>query len=132
MRSIWIFLSSVAVVIAIGGAIYHFIPRPGADLEQVSVSDPRVPPTEPQVLVIPAGNPLLAADALQLDLWIPRYPIPCGEIVFGAADDRARHYSFCLSEIRDRVALYAKQKLSKEDVLDPRVRAHWRATARRQ
>lgn len=130
MRSIWIFLSSVAVVIAVGGSYYHFIPRPDVDPALPNSSAPPAMPAEPQLMVLPPGNPLLAANALQLDMWIPSYPIPCGEIVFGAADARARNFAFCLGEIRSRVAKYAKQELSDQDVLDPRVRAHWRATAR--
>lgn len=131
MRSIWIYLSSAAVLIVIGGTFYHFIPTPSLDLALPS-SELQVPLAEPRVLVLPAGNPLLTADALRLDMWIPSYPIPCGEIVLGAGDARARNFSFCLGEIRNRVARHTRQKLSDEDVLDPRVRAHWRATARRR
>lgn len=130
MRSVWIFLSSVAVVIAVGGIYYQFLPRPDVDLVLPNGGAPPAMRSEPQVTVLPPGNPLLAADALQLDMWIPSYPIPCGEIVFGAAYNRARNFAFCLGEIRSRVAKYAKQELSDQDVLDPRVRAHWRATAR--
>lgn len=131
MRSIWIFLSSVAVVVAIGGTFYHFVPWSGTDAEP-AVGETRLPSVEPQVVVIPGSNPLLAATEQQLDMWIPLYPIACGEIVFGVADDRARHFSFCIREIRNRVAFYANLALSDDDVLDPRVRAHWRATVRRR
>jgi len=129
MRSIWIFLSSVAAIVAIGGTA-HLISRPEAELALSGNSELRAMSPERRIPVAPAGNPLLAASELQLDMWIPIYPIPCGEIVFGAADERARHFSFCVREIRNRVFFHSNLELSDEDVLDPRVRAHWRATVR--
>lgn len=132
MRSIWIYLSSVALVVAIGGAVYHFTPQPQADMTSPGNSELQTLPDQGRTPLVSAGNPLLAASELQLDLWIPIYPIPCGDIVFGAADDPARHFSFCVREIRNRVFFHANLELSDEDVLDPRVSAHWRATVRRR
>ena len=85
-----------------------------------------MPPVDGQVLVVPAGNPLLTADARQFGMWIPVYPIRCGEIVFQQADPRARNFSFCVDEIKRRVATATHQHLRRDEVLDPRVQAHWR------
>lgn len=131
MRSIWIFLSSVAAMVVIGGTGY-LISRPEADLAMPGNSELQALSGGRSALVAPSGNPLLAASELQLDMWIPKYPIPCGEIVFAAADDPDGHFSFCVRAIRSRVAFYANLELSENNVLDPRVRAHWRATVRRR
>jgi len=132
MRSIWIFLSSVAAIVAIGGTVYHFIPRPQTESTLPGNSELQALSGGRGVLVVPDGNPLLVASELQLGMWIPKYPIPCGEIVFGAGDDPDGHFSFCVRQIRSRVAFYANLELSEDNVLDPRVRAHWRATVRRR
>lgn len=99
MRSIWILISSLAVVIVIGGGTYY---------------------------LLPGRNPLLTASAGEFHMWVPFYPIRCGEILFEKNDPKAPHYSFCVREMRERVAVYGQKEISREDILDPRVQVHWR------
>ncbi|MEN9140400.1 MULTISPECIES: hypothetical protein [Xanthomonas] len=122
MRNVWMIVSSLAVVVAIGGAVYYFFPKqPAATTSNV----PQLPSTDSRVLVVPAGNPLLAADANQFGRWVPLYPIRCGEIVFDKADPRAPNFSFCIGEIKKRVTTATGYQLSRDDVLDSRVKVHW-------
>lgn len=99
MRSIWILTSILVAIIFVGGAAYY---------------------------ILPARNPLLTASAGQFHMWVPSYPLRCGDIVFVKADPKARHYWICVNEIRQRVAVYGQQDISREEVLDPRVQVHWR------
>lgn len=124
MRNVWIFISSLAIVVAIGGAVYYLFPRAETNARSSS-RIPDVSRPESQVFVVPAGNPLLTADAHQLRIWIPSYPIRCGEIVFEQADQKARNFSFCIAEIKRRIASHTKQEMRREDIFDPRVKAHW-------
>ncbi|MGX8287805.1 hypothetical protein CAI18_23230 (plasmid) [Xanthomonas citri pv. punicae] len=123
MRNVWMIVSGLAVVVAIGGAVYYFFPeQPAGKTSNVQ----QLPSNDGHVLVAPAGNPLLNADANQFGRWVPLYPIRCGEIVFDKADPRAPNFSFCIGEIKRRVTTATGYQLSREDVLDYRVKAHWR------
>ncbi|WP_445657597.1 hypothetical protein [Achromobacter sp. NCFB-sbj8-Ac1-l] len=123
MRNVWMIVSSFAVAVAIGGAVYYFFPRqPTA----ITPSASQMPSTEGHVLILSTGNPLLSAVKGQLDRWVPFYPIRCGEILFEKSDPKAQHFEFCINEIQRRVSGAAGKDLSREDVLDPRVKAHWR------
>ncbi|SAL75428.1 hypothetical protein AWB67_04759 [Caballeronia terrestris] len=127
MRNVWMIVSGLATVVAIGGAVYYFFPKqPAEPIVSDASNVPQHPSTGSRVLVVPAGNPLLTADAAQFSRWVSLYPIRCGEIVFEKADPKAKNYSFCIAEIRRRVATATGQQLSRDDVLDPRVRVHWR------
>ncbi|GJH13558.1 hypothetical protein CBA19CS11_31990 [Caballeronia novacaledonica] len=122
----WILVSGAAVVIAIGGAVYYFFPAPPADQTSNRSNQTQAPSQDSRMLVIPAGNPLLTADANQFGRWVPSYPIRCGEIVFQKATSKVPNYSFCVSEIRKRVTTATGYQLSRDEVIDSRVAAHWR------
>ncbi|MBV6816207.1 hypothetical protein ACE15N_23100 (plasmid) [Xanthomonas campestris pv. passiflorae] len=122
MRNVWMIVSSLAVVVAIGGAVYYFFPKQPA---AITSNVPQLPSTDNRVLVVPAGNPLLTADANQFGRWVPLYPIRCGEIVFDKAEPRAPNFSFCIGEIKKRVTTATGYQLSRDDVLDSRVKVHW-------
>ncbi|MET3148699.1 UNVERIFIED_ORG: hypothetical protein ABIB63_004559 [Xanthomonas axonopodis] len=68
MRNVWMIVSSLAVVVAIGGAVYYFFPK---QLAATTSNVPQLPSTDNRVLVVPAGNPLLTADANQFGRWVP-------------------------------------------------------------
>ncbi|AOX47856.1 hypothetical protein AB870_26510 (plasmid) [Pandoraea faecigallinarum] len=125
MRSVWMVVSGFAMAVAIGGAVYYLLPRQSAEPDAGAFSVPPQPSTGNRVLVVPADNPLLTASRGQLDRWVPLYPIRCGEILFEKADAHAKHFSRCVEEIRSRVAHYTGASISRNDVLDPRVKAHW-------
>lgn len=125
MRNVWIFISGLVVVAAIGGAVYYVFSQQPANLAMPDASVPQMPMADTQVLVVPAGNPLLTADREQFDRWVPLYPIRCGEILFEKVDTKAQHFAFCIGEIKRRVARATEKQLSREDVLDPGVKAHW-------
>ncbi|MDS0836430.1 hypothetical protein N5945_13780, partial [Xanthomonas citri pv. punicae] len=60
MRNVWMIISGLTVVVAIGGAVYYFFPKqPAATTSNM----PQPPSPDSRVLVVPAGNPLLTADA---------------------------------------------------------------------
>ncbi|KUF27371.1 hypothetical protein, partial [Xanthomonas phaseoli] len=103
--------------------VYYFFPK---QLAATTSNVPQLPSTDNRVLVVPAGNPLLTADANQFGRWVPLYPIRCGEIVFDKADPRAPNFSFCIGEIKKRVTTATGYQLSRDDVLDSRVKVHWR------
>lgn len=103
MRSLWMMLvSGLAVIMAAGGTVYYIFPTESG------------------------RNPLLTANVGQFDRWVPFYPIRCGEILFERAEPTARHYAYCVDEIRRRVGRATDKKLSREDVLDPQVKSRWR------
>lgn len=123
MRS-WMIVSSVATVVAIGGAVYYFFPTQPAD---PAVSDasimPQPPSTGSRVLIVPAGNPLLSADRSQFQQWFPAY---CGADMFMKPEPKSHDVDVCVNGIVSRVADATGVKLSRADVIDPRVKAHWR------
>lgn len=121
MRNVWMLVSGLVVVVAMGRAVYYFFPKPPAEPTEAQVS----PLTDSRVLVVQAGNPLLTADANQFGRWVPSYPIRCGEIVFDETDPKAPNFSFCIGEIKKRVTTATGYQLSREDVFDSRVKAHW-------
>ena len=119
MRNVWMIISGLAVVVAIGGAVYYFFPKQSDTSNESLLSSP-----ERQVTVVPNENPLLTADAGLFDRWIPFYPIRCDEIVFDKVDPK-KNFSFCIGEIKRRVARATGYQLSNDEVLDPRVNARW-------
>ncbi len=124
-RFYWMLVSGAAVVIAIGGAVYYFFPTQPTE-PVVSPHDAQQPPSmDSRVLIVPAGNPLLTADASEFGRWVPSYPIRCGQILFEKANPKAPNFSFCVDEVRKRVATSTGHQLSREDVLDGRIKAHW-------
>ncbi len=125
MRNVWIYISSLAVVVAVGGAVYYFSSMSQTYVGWPNFSVPQISQVAPSVRAVPAGNPLLTANFGQFERWVPRYPIRCGEIVFERADPKVQNYYFCLSEIKRRVATHAQRDIRLSDVLDPRVRARW-------
>ncbi len=125
MRNLWIYISSLAVVAVVGGAVYDFLSKSQTYVGFQNFSVAQITQVAPSVLVVPAGNPLLTANFGQFERWVPRYPIRCGEIVFEKADPKVQHYYFCLSEIQRRVATHTQRDIRRSDVLDPRVRARW-------
>ncbi|SAK79337.1 hypothetical protein AWB79_05021 [Caballeronia hypogeia] len=126
MRNLWMIVSGLAVVVAIGGAVYYFFPKQPMNPE-VSSAAPLAPPSGSSVLVVPASNPLLTADKAQLEQWVSLYPIRCGEIVFEKVDAKSRNFNFCVGEIRRRVTHDTGTAINREEVLDANVRAHWRS-----
>ncbi|WP_075583559.1 hypothetical protein [Caballeronia zhejiangensis] len=126
MRNLhWMLVSGAAVVIAIGGAVYYFFPMQPADQAATLPNETRSPSNDSRMLVVPAGNPLLTADANQFGRWVPSYPIRCGEIVFERGNSKAPNFSFCIGEIRKRVTTATGYQLNHDDVVDSRVAAHW-------
>ncbi|CAL8481734.1 conserved protein of unknown function (plasmid) [Caballeronia sp. S22] len=117
----WMLLSGSAVVIAIGGAIYYFFPKQAASNPIPSVSQP--PATESRVIVVPNGNPLLTADKSQFRQWLPPY---CGADVFMQAEPQPHKVDVCVNGTITRVAGATGVKITRSDVLDPRVKQHWR------
>lgn len=123
MHKIWILVSGLAIVVVIGGAAY-FLEMPTTH-EMPKTAAPQRPADDTPILSVPSANPLLTADARQLRMWVPSYPIRCGEIVFENADQKDQNFSFCVGEITKRVATVTGLPLGSGDVLDSRVKAHW-------
>jgi hypothetical protein len=125
MCNVWAIISRALVVVAIGGAIYHFLTaQPGAPATS-NDSDAEPPAGNTRGLVVSTENPLSIANRAQFDRWIPLYPIRCGEIVFEKVDKTDRQFQGCVREIQNRVAHYTDTLITQEDVLDESVRAHW-------
>lgn len=74
----------------------------------------------------PNRNPLLTANIGQLDRWVPLYPVRCGDILFDKPDPTSHNFGWCIDEIRKRAGRATDKQLSREDVLDARVKQHWR------
>lgn len=123
MHKVWILVSGLVIVVVIGGAAY-FLEMPG-NSNMPKTAAPQLPAHDTPMLVVPGANPLLTADTRQLRMWVPSYPIRCGEIVFENADPKDQNFSFCVGEIRKRVATVTGHPLGSGDVLDSRVKAHW-------
>lgn len=121
MRSIWVLISSFAVIIVIGGVAYYSSPEKETRVMLPHLGELEIPSFNSEV-----RNPLMKANPGQFHMWVPSYPLRCGEIVFEKADPKARNYWICVSEIRKRVAIYAQQGISREDVLAPGVQVRWR------
>ncbi|MGS0621270.1 hypothetical protein NO430_21750 (plasmid) [Xanthomonas oryzae pv. oryzae] len=120
MRNVWMIVSGLAVVVAIGGAVYYFFPKQSA---ATTSNVPQLPSTDNRVLVVPAGNPLLNADKAQFRQWLPPY---CGADIFLQSQPEPHKVDVCVNGTVQRVASATGIKLSRADVLDSRVRAHWR------
>jgi hypothetical protein len=120
-RLYWMMVSGAAVVIAIGGAVYYFFPKQPASNPISSVS--QAPATESRVIVVPNGNPLLTADKSQFRQWLPPY---CGADIFMQAEAQAHKVDVCVNGTITRVAGATGVRLTRSDVLDPRVKQHWR------
>jgi hypothetical protein len=126
MRNVWMVGSNLAIVVAICALVYYGFPERPATPAVTASGLPKRQVADGHGLVALADNPLLIANKGQLDRWVPSYPIRCGEILFEKSDPKARHFKFCADEIRRRVSRATEHKLGREEVLDPRVRAHWR------
>ncbi|RWA36998.1 hypothetical protein [Xylella fastidiosa] len=127
MRNVWMIVSGFVVFVAIGGSVYYFFSKKPVT---TTFNVQELPSIDNHVLKAPTGNPLLTANIGQFDRWVPLYPIQCGEIVFDRADPNALNFSFCIDQIKKRVALGTGYQLSSDDVLDPRVKAHWHEVMR--
>lgn len=127
MRNVWMLISGLAMVVAIGGSVYYFFPKqsPVNPAEPSSIVQ-LAPLTDSPVLVVPVGNPLLTGSRDQLERWVSLYPIRCGEIVFEKIDVKSWNFNFCIGEIRRRVLHNTGTSISRDDVLDTNVAAHWR------
>jgi hypothetical protein len=117
MRSVWMFISSLAVVIAIGATAYYFFPK------QQAIPAGPFPLVDSHLLVLPAGNPLLAADKTQFHRWLPVY---CGADMFLESPPQPHAVEVCVNGTISRVFATTGVRLTRADVLDPRVEAHWR------
>lgn len=125
MRNILMIVLGFGLMAAVSGAVYCFFPKQPAVSAALM---PNAPPSfspDSHVRIVSAENPLLTADASQFGRWVPMYPIRCGQIVFDNGDPQAPNFSFCIDEIRKRVATATGRQLSGDDVLDSRVKAHW-------
>jgi len=123
MRSFWMLISSLAVVVAIGGAVYYFFPKQPAELAVMPGDVPQWPLTHGRALVLPIGNPLLTADKEQLQQWYPSY---CGGDMYNQFPPKAHLVNICVDGIISRVAMATGVKLTRAEVLDPRVEVHFR------
>lgn len=123
MHKVWILVCGLAAVVVIGGAAYFLEMPANPDMPQTAAL--QLPAENTPWPVVPDANPLLTADARQWSLWVPVYPIPCGEIVFKNVDTKNQQFDFCVDEIRRRVARWTGLPLRRDDVLDTRVKTRW-------
>jgi hypothetical protein len=127
MRNVWMFVTGLAVVVGIGGFVYYHFPKQeadGAPFEKYAMNN--------RVLVVPAGNPLLTANAVQFNRWFPIYPINCGEVLFKELNPKAYKVSSCINEIATRVKASTGIQLTQEKILDPRVKDQWKVLGTKQ
>lgn len=123
MRNVWMIVSSVAVVVAIGGTVYYFFPKHPAEPSTTASNVPQVPSGGSRMLVVPVGNPLLSAEKGQFRQWYPSY---CGADMYLQAQPDPHKVDVCVNGIVSRVTAATGVKLTRADVLDPRVAMHWR------
>ncbi|SAL00314.1 hypothetical protein AWB81_05873 [Caballeronia arationis] len=124
MRNVWMIVSGIATVVAIGGVVYYFFPKqPAEPVVSDPSSVPPLPSTGGRVLVVPAGNPLLSANRSQFQQWFPAY---CGADMYIQPEPKSHDVDVCVNGIVSRVADATGVKLTRADVTDPRVKAHWR------
>lgn len=123
MRSVWMVVSGFAMAVAIGGVVYYFLPRPPAEPDAGAFSVPPQPSTGNRVLVLPAGNPLLTADKSQFRQWMPPF---CGADMFLQVNPQPHKVDVCVNGTISRIAEATGVTLARADVLDPRVKEHWR------
>ena len=123
MHKVWILISGLAIVVLIGGTAYFLKLPVNPDMPQTAAL--QLPAGNTPWPAVPDANPLLTADARQWSLWVPVYPIPCGEIVFKNVDTKNQQFEFCVDEIRRRVASWTGRPLRRDEVLDTRAKAQW-------
>ncbi len=123
MRNVWMIASGLAVVVAIGGVVYYFFPKQPANPATANEIGPQMPSTNPRVLVMPVGNPLLTADKTQFRQWMPAY---CGADLFLQSEPQPHKVDVCVNGTVSRVLKATGVALTRADVLDPRVKTHWR------
>lgn len=123
MRNVWMIVSSVAVVVAIGGTVYYFFPKQAAGPATSASNVPQLRSDGGRMLAVPAGNPLLSAHKAQFIQWYPPY---CGADMYLQAQPSPHKVDVCVNGIVSRVATATGVKLTRTDVLDPRVKTHWR------
>lgn len=111
-------LGGAAVVAVVVRTVYYEAPverdKPPGDFVPVPVVRPEA--------VLP-GNPLLSANRSQFNMWFPPY---CGADMFVVAEPDAIKVNRCVNGIIERVESSTGRTLSRNEVLDPGVRAHWR------
>lgn len=118
MRNVGIFTVVIAVAV-ISIVVYQMQPSaPVVEQPPTSTQPAAVTPTK-------ETNPLAVATHEQFRMWVPRFPIPCNEIIYAQPQPDHKEYTFCIDLVIDRVADATNQRLSQEDVLDSKVKARW-------
>src|SRR4051812_19487768 len=126
MRSVWMFISGLAVVIGVGGFVYYYFPQQQVGALSSIGNSSGHSASKARVLIMPADNPLLTASTAQFKGWFPIYPINCGEVLFKESNPKAYRVSSCISEIATRVKASTGIQLKLENILDPRVKDQWK------
>ncbi|BBU33346.1 hypothetical protein IAG25_34790 [Caballeronia sp. EK] len=122
MRNLyWMLISGAIVAVAVGGAVYYLFPRQPSTGAVPNMQ--QTPPAEAHVLIVPRENPLLTADKSQFRQLMPPY---CGADIFMQANPEPHKVDVCVSGTISRVSSATGVKLTRSDVLDPRVKDHWR------
>lgn len=70
------------------------------------------------------NNPLLNATRTQFDRWLPAY---CGPDLYLDRKVKPHAVEVCIEGTIDRIESNTGIKLTRDQVLDPRVRSHWRS-----
>ena len=68
-------------------------------------------------------NPLLTATRSQFDRWLPAY---CGPDLYLERKVKPHTIEVCIHGTIERVRSNAGVQITKNDVIDPRVKAHWK------
>lgn len=114
-------VSAVAVGVVIATIyIFHEQTPTNTVIEQPPVA---IQPTPAER--VSNDNPLAVATHEQFRMWVPRFPIPCNEIIYIAPQPEHTEYTFCINLVIDRVADATNTRLTQEDVLDQKVKARW-------
>ena len=115
----WMFVSAAAVVVGLGTVVYYIFPSRLISPELVVATQSSV---VVDAEVIPK-NILLTAEIGEFRQWFPVY---CGADMYIEENPKPHKVDVCLNEIISRVQAQTKIKLTRADVLDPAVKAHWR------
>lgn len=115
----WMLVSAAAVVVGLGTVVYYFFPTRllSPELDAATQSSVIV-----GAKVIPK-NILLTAEKGEFRQWFPVY---CGADMYIEENPKPHKVNVCLNEIISRVQTQTNIKLTRADVLDPAVKAHWR------
>lgn len=124
--SIWkVFAVAAGAVAVIGIARVVWIKAEGVVTPGTPVPTLPAPEVVMPKVEVPPGNPLLTASKEQLRQWFPSY---CGADMFMRDNTPRGAVLRCADGVAGRVASATGVQLTRDDVLDPRVRQHWRAT----